>query len=97
MVRMDRLAALEKARQARSRDGQERSPLEVALASPRSRDKAIAAKCWDCCGRLGRNAWRKEVLACQARQCPLWHLRTATVHKGGRKKASGVASVVNSG
>ena len=46
------------------------NPMEAAKADPKSRKKAIAAKCFDCCCFQ-----RKEVTLCPAQDCPLWNLR----------------------
>lgn len=46
------------------------NPIEAAKANPKSRKKAIAAKCYDCCGNN-----RQEVTLCEIADCPLWALR----------------------
>ena len=46
------------------------NPTERALAHPKSRAKAIAAKCYDCCGNQ-----REEVRLCEMTDCPLYAFR----------------------
>lgn len=90
------IAALQKARAARRRRSI-KDPLEKALADPRSYVKAVRAKCWDCLGRPGSRTRDREILACEADHCPLWHLRCRIVQSAAKREACRMASETTSG
>jgi hypothetical protein len=47
-----------------------RNPAERFADDPKSRAKAVAAKCWDCCAEQ-----RSEIRKCPMTDCSLWHFR----------------------
>lgn len=47
-----------------------RNPQERFEDDPKSRAKAIAAKCWDCCGNQ-----REEIRRCPMTDCALYNFR----------------------
>lgn len=46
------------------------NPMEKHLADPKSRAKAMKAKCWDC-----TNGQRAEIKHCPCTDCPLYAFR----------------------
>ena len=51
------------------------SPVEKALADPRSLRKAVTAFCYECMGGDDEPGARKEVTNCSAKGCPLYQVR----------------------
>ncbi len=78
---MTPLDALEKARaaaKAKREAGEETprlSPIEASQADPKSRAKAIKAKCYECMGGQESDNWKKDVKHCSSYGCPLRPLR----------------------
>ena len=51
------------------------NPIERAKLYPKSKAKAIKAKCFDCVGQGYDPNWQKEVRECACIDCPLHNVR----------------------
>jgi len=54
----------------------QRNPIERSQDEPKSKAKAIEAKCYDCIyDPLAGGNWRTQVKNCECVDCPLWKVR----------------------
>ena len=54
----------------------QRTPIERAKDDPKSKAKAIIAKCYDCAyDPKDKGNWKDQVRACDCTNCPLWNVR----------------------
>ena len=54
----------------------QKNPIEKAQEDPKSKAKAIAAKCYDCIyDSLAGGTWREQVRNCTCESCPLYNVR----------------------
>jgi hypothetical protein len=74
--------------QARAQETRKLTPVERALAKPKSKTLAIKATCWQCQGGDADPCWQWRVGNCEIPSCPLYAHRPHQRHLGAPTPAS---------
>ncbi len=69
-----------------------RTPMEKLADDPKSKAKAIVAKCFDCVGGNGDRCWQWRVGNCDVTDCALFHCRPHRRLKGRPMPSSLIAA-----